>query len=201
MKPRIFIADDDEDFRESVMWLLEGEGLETTGFANADAFLEQYGGEPGCLLLDVRMNGTDGISAQRILAQRDAPLAVIILTGHADVGIAVDAMKLNAIDFIEKPFDGGLLVDAVRRGLAVAEERNSQYSARADLACRFASLSQREAEVYKLALAGETNKSIAQQLEISVKTVELHRSGMMRKMQFANARDMLEKSALLAGQT
>ncbi|NVK44458.1 MAG: response regulator transcription factor [Oceanospirillaceae bacterium] len=179
----VFIVDDDDDFRDSMQWLLESDGLNVWGFASAEGFLEQYDGRPGCMLLDVRMPTLNGLALQQIMQERGIALPIIVISGHGDIPMAVTAIKNGALDFLEKPFDDANLIHRVHEGLAHAESLQQQQQAQLQLQQRHDSLSRREKEVMALVVAGRSNREIAEELGISPKTVEVHRSRVMSKMQ------------------
>jgi len=179
----VFIVDDDDDFRDSMQWLLESDGLKVWGFASAERFLEQYDGRPGCMLLDVRMPTLNGLALQQIMQERGIALPIIVISGHGDIPMAVTALKNGALDFLEKPFDDANLIHRVHEGLAHAESLQQQRLAQSQLQARHDSLSRREKEVMALVVAGRANREIAEELGISPKTVEVHRSRVMGKMQ------------------
>lgn len=188
----VFIVDDDEDFRESLSWLLEGEGHHTRCFESAEAFLEAYQGEPGCLLLDLRMTGMSGLALQAQLLERHWVIPVIMITGHGDVDVAVQAMKNNAVDFIEKPFDDDAILKLVEKTLLRSREIFSKAQEVNVIRERWDSLSKREVSVAELVLKGMANREIAEHLGISIKTVEIHRSRVMKKMQVTRVTELVK---------
>ena len=188
----VFIVDDDEDFRESLSWLLEGEGHHTRCFESAEAFLEAYQGEPGCLLLDLRMTGMSGLALQAQLLERRWVIPVIMITGHGDVDVAVQAMKNNAVDFIEKPFDDGAILKLVEKTLLRSRDIFSKAQEVNGIRERWDSLSKREVGVAELVLKGMANREIAEHLGISIKTVEIHRSRVMKKMQVTRVTELVK---------
>jgi FixJ family two-component response regulator len=178
----IYVVDDDEAFRDSLRWLLESAGYRTASFASVERFLESYrAGSGACLLLDVRMPGLSGIELQGELNRRGDSLPVIFLTGHGDVPMAVEAVKKGAFYFLEKPFNDrellSLIEEAIVMDAAALRERGRKLCAIA----RLAALTQREREVLELVVIGRKNKQIAEELGISVKTVEAHRARGMEK--------------------
>ena len=181
--PTIFVVDDDARMRDSLRWLLESVSLTAETYGSATEFLEAYDPDcPGCLVLDVRMPGMSGLQVQDLLAARDIQLPIIMISGHGDVPTAVRAVQKGAVDFIEKPFNDQLLLDRIHSALTLDAQRR-QANTRLREACdRFATLTPREQEVLKLVLAGSPNKVIAFELGISTKTVETHRSRVMKKM-------------------
>jgi len=181
--PTVFVVDDDEAMRSSLRWLVEAEGLRVETFAAASEFLAAYyPGRAGCILLDVRMPGMSGLELQAHLSSQDMRTPVIIITGHGDVPMAVQAMKAGAVDFIEKPFDDEVLLSGIRRALATDAEQRERQENRAELAMRLAQLTPREHEVMERVTEGKSNKEIANALGVSAKTVEAHRARVMEKM-------------------
>ena len=175
MNTKVFVVDDDEALRDSLRLLLGSAGLASAGFASAQEFLDAYAGEPGCLLLDVRMPGMSGLTLQDELARRRVRLPIVFMTGHGDVPIAVQAIKNGALDFIEKPYRDEALLELLRRALAVDGDQR-----RADAALD--SLTQREREVLEHLLAGRTGRATAEALGVSAKTIEFHRARIMQKL-------------------
>ncbi|MBV0933743.1 response regulator transcription factor [Marinobacterium weihaiense] len=194
----VFIIDDDADFRESVQWLLESTSYTIESYASAQAFLDHYDQRPGCMLLDVRMPEINGLALQQIMQERDIRLPVIILTGHGDVPMAVAAMKNGALDFLEKPFDDDVLLKLVDRAMQEADERFNQWSEEQELREHHERLSRREREVMALVVTGKSNREIAETLGISPKTVEVHRSRVMSKMQAESLAQLVQMHSRLA---
>ena len=199
----VYIVDDDASVREALAWLLRSRRLLSESFESAEAFeaamaMRAAQRQPSCLLLDVRMPGMSGLALFDLLAARGdlATMPVIFLTGHADVPTAVDTVKRGAFDFCEKPFSDNALVDRIEQALAQSTERLSQLRARSGLQVRLAELTDRERDVMDLVVAGLPNKLIADQLDISVRTVEVHRSRVFDKMQVKSA---VELANLLRG--
>ncbi len=183
-EPAVFIVDDDDAVRRFLSGLIESVELRVEAYASARDFLAAYEpGQPGCLVLDVRMPGMSGLELQRELADRAIDLPVIILTGHGNVQLAVHAMQAGAIDFVEKPFDNELLLDRIQRAVAENVRAGGERTKRTEIAERIQLLTPREREVLDLVVAGQTNKGVARHLDISEKTVEIHRANVMRKMQ------------------
>ena len=196
----VFIVDDDASVRDAMAWLLRSRRLMSESFSSADAFekmlKETFPGQQtpvptqaGCILLDVRMPGQSGLALFETLI--DNGLAhtwpVIFLTGHADVPTAVDSVKRGAFDFCEKPFSDNALVDRVEQALALSQERLTVHQQSAGLVSRLDELTERERDVMRLVVAGLPNKLIADQLDISVRTVEVHRSRVFEKMDVKSA--------------
>lgn len=186
----IYLVDDDEALRDSLVWLLESQGFKVEAFASAEAFLRVWRPEfNGCLLLDVRMPGASGLALFDRLVERGVAHAwpVIFLTGHASVATAVEALKRGAFDFCEKPFSDNALVDRVERALGVSAERVAQLVVQRALRARMGELTERERNVMRLVADGRPNKLIADELGISVRTVEVHRARVFEKMDVKSA--------------
>jgi two-component system, LuxR family, response regulator FixJ len=196
----VHVVDDDVDVRQSLSFLLATAGLPVRLHESASAFLNAVKDPPsGCILTDVRMPGIDGIELLRHLRERGFSVPVIVMTGHADVPLAVEAMKQGAADFIEKPFDDGLLIGAIRSALE-AHGRAAQHNLQATaIQARFASLSERERQVLAALVAGKANKMIAYDLGISPRTIEIYRANVMSKMQ-AGSLSELVRMALQIGE-
>ena len=196
-EPTVFIVDDDEAIRDSLRWMLKSRGVASRSWDSAEAFLEAHDGAmQGCLVLDIRMEGMSGLELFDRLRALECPLPVIFLTGHADVPMAVAALKKGAHDFVEKPFNDNDLVDKIAAALAKAAILRDRSAAVQSLTHRLATLSQREREVMDLILAGKANKVIADDLRIAMRTVEVHRARVLEKM---GVRSAVELSQLLAG--
>ncbi len=195
----VFIVDDDEAVRQSTAWLIESIGLKVTTFISADEFLEEYNNEPGCIVMDVRMPGMSGLEAQEEMKNRGMTLPLIFITGHGDVPMAVRALKRGAFDFIEKPFNDQLLLDAVQRGLKSNNEAMESLVENESIDKRISSLTPREHEVMMRVTEGKPNKVIAHELNVSIKTVEVHRARMMEKME-ASSVAQLVKTTIQASQ-
>ncbi|VTZ27080.1 Transcriptional regulatory protein FixJ [Methylocella tundrae] len=181
--PVVHLIDDDDGVRQALAFLLTASGFAVRVHESAAAFLDAIATvQPGCVITDVRMPGIDGLELQRQLKARRLGLPVIIMTGHGDVPLAVEAMKAGAIDFLEKPFDDESLLTAVR----IALDRHARNARRDDevttARAKLASLSARELEVLDGLVAGQPNKTIAYDLNISARTVEVHRANVMTKM-------------------
>jgi len=188
----VFVVDDDPHVRDSLSMLLEASGYAPQSFESAAAFLaSEAPGARGCLIADVQMPEMNGLELQNELVARRSPLTVIIVTGHGDIPIAVQAMKAGALDFLEKPFDDEVLLDSVRRALERASSAGNQSDAAREAQARMAQLTDREREVLDLIVAGKANKVIAYELSISPRTVEIHRSRVMEKMQARTLSDLV----------
>jgi two-component system response regulator DctR len=193
----VFIVDDDEAIRDALIWLLQSRGLEARGFPSAESFLKAWCPDlSGCLLLDIRMGGMSGLDLFDRLRDAGSTLPVIFLTGHGDVPMAVSALKKGALDFVEKPFNDNELVDKIVEALAWAARRRQQEAGSAGIAARLSSLTARERQVMDLVLAGKMNKVIADDLGITMRTVEVHRAHVFEKMGVKTA---VELAQLLPG--
>jgi two-component system response regulator DctR len=185
----LHIVDDEHVMRDALAWLARSRGIAACAYASAEAFLEQFAErfdpDGDCILLDVRMPGLNGVALFDQLRARalTARLPVIFLTGHGDVPMAVDSLKRGAFDFFEKPFNDNVLMDRVQQALMASQAAGAQAAVQA----RLASLSAREREVLTLILAGKMNKVVADQLGISMRTVEVHRAHILDKMQVKTA--------------
>jgi len=180
---KIYIIDDDEALRDSLVWLLESSGYRVAAYASAEAFLAAYtAAMTGCLVLDVRMPGMSGLELFEELRARHCTLPVIFITGHGDVPMAVSAVKKGAVDFIEKPFGDRDMLGLIEQCLTAELAGRLKRRLEADTARRLDHLTQREREVLDLIILGKLNKQIADVLGISIKTVEVHRARVMEKM-------------------
>ncbi len=195
----VHVIDDDDAVRESLAFLLESNGLTVRQHVSAAAFLHSdVALDRGCMVTDVRMPDMSGVELLKVLKERGANMSVIVMTGHGDVPLAVEAMKLGAADFLEKPFDDTAILSAVRACLGRTAEADKQDGARAEIGKRLAGLSQRERQVLECLVAGLANKTIAYDLGISPRTVEVYRANVMTKMK-AGSLPELVRMALLAG--
>ncbi|HEY1283777.1 MAG TPA: response regulator transcription factor [Steroidobacteraceae bacterium] len=183
LTPTVFIVDDDSGVRSSIRVLMKSVGLAATVFASAKEFLEGYHAiQPGCLVLDIRMPGMSGLELQEELNKRGAVIPVIFVTGHADVPMAVEAMRHGAFDFLQKPLRDQDLVDRVQKALAHDRDTREALKEHGRIRARIASLTPREKEVLDLLTVGKANKMMAQDLGLSQRTVEIHRAHVMEKM-------------------
>jgi RNA polymerase sigma factor (sigma-70 family) len=197
----VFVVDDDQAMRASLKWLIESVGMQVETYESAQAFLDDYyPGRAGCLLLDVRMPGMGGLELQAYLARREIRIPVIIITGHGDVSMAVKAMKVGAVDFIEKPFDDEELLNSIRNALQHDEKQRVLRAQRADIAARMAELTPREHEVMAMVTDGKSNKEIAATLGVSAKTVEVHRARVMDKMRADSLAELVRMALLARGE-
>ncbi|MGD2081959.1 MAG: response regulator [Chromatiales bacterium] len=180
----VFVVDDDRDVRDSLTWLFESVGMQTRAFESAESFLDRYGSDsPGCIVLDVRMPGMGGLGLLDRLAGSGIPTPVVIITGHGDVPMAVRAMRLGAVDFIQKPLDHQELLERVRQALRTDMELREAFGDYQSLSSRWRRLTPREEEVLARLVDGQANKVIAADLGISTRTVETHRARLMGKLE------------------
>jgi FixJ family two-component response regulator len=189
----VYVVDDDEAVRDSLQWLLEGKDFRVRGFDSAETFLARYDQrEVACLLVDIRMGGMSGLELQDKLIERNSPLPVVFITGHGDVPMAVSTMKKGAHDFVQKPFKEEELVPLVERMLEVARKSFTEHTESATREALLAKLTGREAQVLERIVAGRLNKQIADDLSISIKTVEAHRANIMEKLGANTVADLLK---------
>jgi two-component system response regulator FixJ len=195
----IFIVDDDEAIRQSIGFMLRKAGYTVNAFASGDAFLKAVTRDSrGCVLLDVRMPGLDGLEVQARLNGLGITLPVIMLTGHGDVTLAVRAIKAGAIEFLEKPFERTVLLAAIEDGLRQSSRGNHEKLARDEAVVRLGALTVRERDVLNGMVAGRPNKLIAFDLNIATRTVEVHRANLMEKLHARSLSDVL-RIAFAAG--
>ncbi len=195
----VYVVDDDEAVRDSLSVLLESKGLAVRGFASALEFLEAAPSLPtGCLIVDIRMPEMDGLELQQHLIDRSLDFSLIVITGHGDVPLAVRAMKAGAVDFIEKPFASEAILNSLEVGLSRLTTLHDKDPAKAAAAAKLALLSPRELQVLEGLLAGLPNKTIAYDLAISPRTVEIHRARVMDKMGARSLSELI-RLALAAG--
>ena len=192
--PLIHVVDDEASLRRALVFLLESAGWQVAAHDSAEAFLAAWTepAAPGCLILDIRMPMMSGLELQRILNERGIRLPVIFLTGHADVSIAVQAMKHGACELIEKPFKDQTLLDAVGQAVRANLARHEEISTRQALRSRLDKLSPRELEVASLIVEGLPNKTIGQRLDISERTVQVHRLHVMEKLGIHSAAELTQ---------
>ncbi|WP_028118108.1 response regulator transcription factor [Ferrimonas senticii] len=192
----VYLVDDDEAVADSLTFLLEGFGYQVQWFADGQLFLQQIDlSQPGCVILDSRMPGLTGQQLQQQLNQSQSPLAVIFLTGHGDVPMAVDALKNGAFDFFQKPVQGQALADALAKGLAHSQQLGQKQAEHHLLD----SLTEREREIFRLVVSGQTNKQMADTLFVAVRTIEVHRAKVMKKLGASNIAELLKLAPLLEG--
>jgi FixJ family two-component response regulator len=198
-KGTVYVVDDDEAVRDSVQWLLEGSDYRVRCFESAETFLSRFDQrEVACLIADVRMGGMTGLDLQNRLIEMRSPLPMIFITGHGDVPMAVETMKKGAMDFIQKPFNESQLLAMVERMLDAARDSFAGLQQAANREALMAKLTLRESQVLERIVAGRLNKQIADDLGISIKTVEAHRANIMEKLNANTVADLLK---IALGQT
>ncbi len=192
-KGNVYVVDDDEAVRDSLQWLLEGKDYRVRCFDSAENFLSRYDPrEVACLIVDIRMPGISGLELQDRLVERKSPLPIVFITGHGDVPMAVTTMKKGAMDFIQKPFKEEELVSLVERMLDQARDSFNDSQTAANRDALMSKLTTREAQVLERIVAGRLNKQIADDLGISIKTVEAHRANIMEKLNANTVADLLK---------
>jgi two-component system, LuxR family, response regulator FixJ len=198
-KAPVHVIDDDEALRESLSFLLRSAGIEVKTYSSATTFLASLP-DTGltCVITDVRMPGLSGVELLRRLRELKLEIPVIVITGHGDVPLAVEAMKMGAIDFLEKPFDDEVLLASVRSALKQQDGESKRRTERAEIEGKLASLSNRERDVLEGLVAGKANKQIAYDLGISPRTIEIYRANLMTKMK-ADSLSELVRMALIVG--
>ena len=197
----VFIVDDDPSVRDSLGLLLRSMGQKARLFESAQAFLDNYASSmAGCIVLDIRMPGMSGMELQQKLKAQDCTMPVIFVTGHGDVPMAVEAMHHGAFDFIQKPFRDQELLDRINQALAWDHDHRSDEDYRRDVQERFQNLTPREREVMQCVVGGLANKVIAMDLNLSQRTVEIHRARVMEKMNARSLADLVRMSLLVPGE-
>ncbi|MEC9361806.1 MAG: response regulator transcription factor [Sinimarinibacterium flocculans] len=189
----VFVVDDEKSVRDSIRWLLESIRLTVRTFESAEQFLEEFSADRGgCLVLDVRMPGMSGPELMDCLSARGSPLPIIFLSAHGDVPLAVRAMKGGAVDFLQKPYNNQVFLERVRQALDQDAQQRRQRLRHDGVAERLGALTERERQVLDGVVAGQSNKVIARELDISYKTVEAHRSRLMQKMDAHSVAELLQ---------
>ena len=195
----VYVVDDDAAMRESLEFLLDAAGFSVTTFDSASDFLQQLPRLTfGCIVSDIRMPGIDGMELLRDVKAGRAEMPIIIMTGHGDIPLAVEAIKLGALDFLEKPFEDERMIGAIRTALERGKAAAKDEVVASDVAARIASLSQRERQVMDGIVAGLSNKQMARDYDISPRTIEVYRANVMTKMQARNLSELV-RTALRAG--
>ena len=188
----VYVVDDDQRMLDSTVWLLESIGLKARPFTSGREFLDACLNDAhACVLLDVRMPGLGGLAVQEEMRRRGLELPVIFVSGHADVPIVIRAFKAGAVDFIEKPYNEQLLLDSVQQALSSREHQRASRSGLGELEERLAALTPRERDVFLPLVRGYTSREVAEQLDISVKTVDLYRARVMKRMQAGTLSDLV----------
>jgi FixJ family two-component response regulator len=190
--PTVYIVDDDPDMRDSLRWLLKTVGLRSVTFPTAAEFVRGFNGDgPSCLVLDVRMPGTSGLDLFEEMAARGLRTPVLFITAHADVPMAVRAMKSGAVEFIEKPFNAQILLEKIQRAIKDDADRLARQADLAQVRARLATLTDKEREVLGMIQKGRANKEIAARLAVTPRAVELRRASLMRKLGAASLPELL----------
>ena len=191
-QPRVFIVDDDEAVRDSITELVESVGLAAQAYYSAVAFLEDYDpGRSGCLVLDVRMAEMSGLVLQQRLNELETKLPIVMITGHGDVPMAVEAMRNGALDFIQKPYRDQALLDSINRALLLQAEMDQASGIDERFGHCLATLTGREMEIFECIRCGDSSKEIARKLAISPRTVETHRHNLLHKLEVGSVKDLL----------
>ena len=194
----VYVVDDDVDVRDSLQWLLESMHLQVESFSTAQAFLDAYpAGQSGCILMDVRMPGLSGISAQKKLPEYNIDLPLIMISAHGNVDMAVTAMTQGAQTFLEKPFNDQTLLDHVQRALAEDQKQRSNRQQKNSVHECYQSLTKREKQVFERVVQGLSNQETADDLSVNRKTIEGHRANMMRKMLASSLAELIQMAVVL----
>lgn len=189
---RVYVVDDDQVVRRSIQFMLRPSGFDVQSFESGEAFLKLANSlASGCVLLDIRMGGMDGLSVQQVLHDRGIAIPVIIISGHGDIGMVVRAMKAGAVDFIEKPFEKSMLITAIEQALMHNNGREQLISLAEAARSQLNGLTPRERDVLSGLVDGQSNKVIANALGISPRTVEIHRANLMSKLEVGSLSDAL----------
>ena len=195
----VHVVDDDRQVQDSVKFLMESVGLRVRGFDSAREFFNAYDDAgAGCLILDLRMPEVSGLEAQELLSSHGIELPVIVMTGHGDVPAAVRAMKLGAVDFLEKPCSDHILLETVQRAIETDLKRRDDDSRLSEIRDAIGTLSPRERDVMALIVAGSSNKQVARELGVSPKTIESHRANLMRKVGAGSLAELVRYAMLVA---
>ena len=188
----VYVVDDDRDVRRSISFMLGASGFQSRPFGSGADLMESLGElQPGCLLIDIRMPDMDGFEVMATLTERQIDWPVIVMTGHGEVPVAVRAMKLGAVDFLEKPFEEGVLVGSLDRAFQLLKDRGEKAGRKRQARERVAVLTAREHEVLRGLMAGMPNKMLARRLDISLRTVEMHRANMMDRLNVGSLAEAL----------
>lgn len=192
-EPCVMIIDDDESVREALQFLMKSVSMLAKTYSSAIEFIDEFNPKQrGCIVSDIRMPGMSGLAMQEELNQRRACQPIIFITGHGDIAMAVDAIKNGAADFLTKPFRDQDLLDAVNKALVVNESKLNELDSQAEVTQRLKTLTARERQVLELVVIGKANKVIADKLKLSPRTVEVHRSHMMEKMQVRTVAELVK---------
>jgi FixJ family two-component response regulator len=194
----VFVVDDEETVRKALARLIRSAGMTARTFPTAEAFLAENHAVPAsCLVLDVRLPGLNGLQLQEALNRKSYPIGIIFITGHGDVPTSVRAMKAGAVDFLQKPFTGHDLLDAIRRAVGRTRDAVAKQAETAEIQRRYDTLTPREREVFSLVVSGLLNKQVAGELGAAEKTIKIHRGRVMAKMQAPSVADLVRMAGLL----
>lgn len=194
----VFVVDDEDTVRKALARLIRSAGMTARTFPTAEAFLaESYAASASCLVLDVRLPGLNGLQLQEALNRKGYPIAIIFMTGHGDVPTTVRAMKAGAVDFLQKPFAGHELLDAIRRAVGLTRDALAKQAEAAEIQRRYDTLTPRERQVFSLVVTGLLNKQVAGELGAAEKTIKIHRGRVMAKMQAPSLADLVRMAGLL----
>lgn len=197
-KPMVFIVDDEPGIRAALRLLIKSVGYAVECFASADQFFSQFDpNQKGCLILDIRMPGMSGMDLQEKLAKINALLPIIMISGHGEIPMAVKAVQNGAIDFLQKPFSDQQLLDRISQAMEIDQKRHSEHDVQHKAQIKYNSLTPREREIFTEVVAGKLNKVIAYELNISTRTVEIHRAKAMEKMGAKNLSELINLSNLV----
>lgn len=198
--PTVYVVDDDPSIRRLVAWLMERDGVQVQSYASAEAFLEGFRpGSPACLVLDLTLGGMDGLDLQASLKERLIEMPIVFMSATGDIPRAVEAVKRGAVDFVVKPFDYRKLVELIRQCLARSAVALSRHRESAAMTAGLAALTPREREIMDLVVAGKLNRMIAEELAVSIKTVEAHRARIMEKLQVNSVAELVRLSLTAKG--
>lgn len=199
-EPTVFVVDDDEAVRKGLRLLLKSVSINTKTFASAQEFLDAYEpSEPGCLVLDVRMPGMSGLDLQTHLKEQGMEIPIVIITGHGDVPMAVRAVKMGAVDLIEKPFRDQVLLECVQRGITLDAKQRKDRAERDAIEERLSRLTPRERQIMNMVVDGKANKVVARELGLSQKTVEFHRAHVMAKTAAGSVAELVRLALRVTG--
>ena len=198
--PTVYVVDDDPSIRRLVAWLMERDGVQVQSYASAEAFLEGFRpGSPACLVLDLTLGGMDGLDLQASLKERLIEMPIVFMSATGDIPRAVEAVKRGAVDFVVKPFDYRKLVELIRQCLARSAVALNRHRESAAMTAGLAALTPREREIMDLVVAGKLNRMIAEELAVSIKTVEAHRARIMEKLQVNSVAELVRLSLTARG--
>lgn len=201
LKQRVYIIDDDDAVRDAMSMLLDSDSIAHSSYRSADEFLGQYNADQrGCLVLDIRMPGITGLELQTRLKQMGSTLPIIFMTGHGDVPMAVEAMRQGAVDFMRKPISEDDLLERIRQALQHESSLRGQSQEHKRITKLIESLTQRELEVFERVAQGDANKAIAIELGISERTVEVHRSQVMKKLETRNLAQLVRMQLMIGAE-